>query len=121
MVTASTPACSNPSTSLQCGATQGPRHDVPLLTVRVGDSDKTHAGNIRQHAGMIAAHDADADDADFQWVSRYPDCLTHDPQGSPSKLPPDTLPSMAKADRSTLSETEPEHVLLLRLTGGGHL
>jgi hypothetical protein len=62
---------------LQCGATQGPRHDVPLLTVRVGDSDKTHAGYIRQHAGMIAAHDADADDADFQRVSRYHDCLTH--------------------------------------------
>jgi hypothetical protein len=48
-----------------------------LLTVRVGDSDKTHAGYIRQHAGMIAAHDADADDADFQRVSRYHDCLTH--------------------------------------------
>jgi len=43
------------------------------------------------------------------------------PKGLPLETAARTLPSMAKADRSTLSETELEHVLLLRLTGEGHL
>ena len=59
--------------SLQCGAAEGSGDDVPLLAVGVGDSNEMHAGNVRQHASMIAAHDADANDADLQRIGRYPD------------------------------------------------
>ena len=76
---------------MQCGAPERSRDGIALLAIGVGDSDKTNAGNIRQHPGMIAAHDADADDADLQRFGRYPDNLTHAPKGSPSTPSPTAL------------------------------
>ena len=39
-----------------------------LLPVRVGDADKLNPRESRKNAGMVAAHDADADDSDAQRV-----------------------------------------------------
>ena len=40
--------------------------DFPLLAVGIDDPDQLDAGHLRENARMVAAHDADADDADFQ-------------------------------------------------------
>ena len=53
-----------------------------LLAVGIGDPDQLNAGDIRQHAGMIAAHHTDADDTNFQRTRRTQPSLTHDPKGS---------------------------------------
>ena len=80
---------------IQCGTAEVSRHDVALLAVRVGDSNEVHARNIRQHTSMIAAHDADANDANLQRIGRYPDCLTHVTQKTPLHAPPRHFPSTA--------------------------
>jgi hypothetical protein len=47
-------------------ATQRLRHRARLGAVGIGDADELDAGKLGQHAGMIAAHDADADHPDAQ-------------------------------------------------------
>ena len=55
------------------GAAQGAGDEIGLLAVGIGDGDQFDAGQPGEHAGMIAAHDADADDADAQraFCTRY--------------------------------------------------
>ena len=48
------------------GDAQGLRHEVALLLIRVADANELYARHIGEHARMVAAHDADADDADTQ-------------------------------------------------------
>ena len=65
MVTASTPAASR-SVDVENVRQPSVRHPLALLRVRIDDTDELHARQIGKHAGMVAAHDADADDADAQ-------------------------------------------------------
>jgi len=44
----------------ECRAAQRPRNEIALLAIGIGDADEPHARQIREHAGMVAAHDADA-------------------------------------------------------------
>ena len=41
-----------------------------LLAVRIGNAGEHDAGKLRQHARMVRAHDADANDADAQYRAR---------------------------------------------------
>ena len=71
------------------GAAEGSGDEIPLLAIRIRDASEMNAGDVRQHPGMIAAHDADADYSDLQWFGRYPDNLTH-AQRAPLKTPSPT-------------------------------
>jgi hypothetical protein len=44
------------------------RHHVARLAVGIRHTDEAHAGKIGKDPCMVAAHDADADDADTQWA-----------------------------------------------------
>ena len=44
--------------------------EFSLLAVGIGDADQLGPRQSGKHAGMIAAHDADADDADTQRTLR---------------------------------------------------
>jgi hypothetical protein len=48
------------------GAPERAGYLLATLAIRIGDADQLHAGQFRQHAGMIATHDADAHHADAQ-------------------------------------------------------
>ena len=56
-------------------AAQRARDEFGLLAVGIGDADEFGAGQSGEDAGMIAAHDADADDADAQRTLRA--CCLH--------------------------------------------
>ena len=45
-------------------------HEVALLRFGVGNADQLHARKIGEHARMVAAHDADADDTDSKRLVR---------------------------------------------------
>ena len=66
MVTASTPSSSSASRSSTAGTAQHAGHKVALRAVRVGDADQLNAGQPGEHARMVRAHGADADDANPQ-------------------------------------------------------
>jgi hypothetical protein len=42
------------------------RHEIALLLLRIGNANQRHARQIGEYACMVAAHDADADNADPQ-------------------------------------------------------
>ena len=48
------------------GAAEGAGDEFGLLAVGIGDADEFGPRQPREHPGMIAAHHADADDADTQ-------------------------------------------------------
>ena len=50
----------------ECGAAERVGDKLALLTVGIGHPDQLDAGHFRQHARMVAAHDADADNSNFQ-------------------------------------------------------
>jgi hypothetical protein len=41
-------------------AAQRPGNEIALLAIGIGHADEPDARQIREHAGMVAAHDADA-------------------------------------------------------------
>ena len=59
------------------GAAQGARDEIGLLAVGIGDADQFGARQSGKHAGMVAAHDADADDAHTQRTLRARCCSLH--------------------------------------------
>ena len=46
--------------------------EIALLRIGIGDADKLHAGKPGKDAGVVGAHDADADDADPQRLLALP-------------------------------------------------
>ena len=52
------------------GAAERAGDEFGLLAVGIGDADQFGARQPGEHAGMIAAHDADADHADTQRMLR---------------------------------------------------
>ena len=79
-------------------AADGVRHQVALLGVGIGDADELHARQIGEHAGMVAAHDADADHADAQNPVRASfRGLHHGLPSPPGSILPTTLPSTARS------------------------
>ena len=79
------------------GTAQRAGDEFGLLAVGIGDADKLGAGNAGEHARMIGAHDADADDANAQralraWICRLRHALKASPRGT-SRVP--NSPSMA--------------------------
>ena len=54
------------------GAAERARDKIPLLAIGIGDANEIDAGHVRQHARMVAAHDANADDPDLQRSARLP-------------------------------------------------
>src|SRR6185437_8727647 len=58
-------------------AAQGARHKFSLLAVWIGDANQFCARQSREHAGMIAAHNADADNPHTQRTLRACYCGLH--------------------------------------------
>ena len=66
---------------------QGARHEFRLLAIGIGNADELDTGKTGKHAGMIAAHDADADHADTQRTLSVRICRPHHfPKMSPSPV-----------------------------------
>jgi hypothetical protein len=88
----------------------------PLLAVGIDDAHQLDGGYVRQDAGMVATHDANANHTEFQWTTRTdPASLTH-PEGLPSTLSPTHSPLAWQKLTGDPIGTEPEHVLLPILT-----
>ncbi len=62
-------------------AAKSVRYPLALLAVGIDHPDQFDAGKFRQHARMVRAHDANANNADAQVaVCGQFDCLTHNPR-----------------------------------------
>ncbi len=100
-------------------------HEVAALAVGIGDADQSDPRQFGKHPGVIAAHDAHADNADTQRRARVRFfSLTHDPM-SPHALTrsrPQRFPvacRMPTGDRdSWKTGQKAEHDLIQRLTQG---
>jgi hypothetical protein len=70
-------------------AAEGAADEFALPAIGIGDPHQLHAGHLREHACMVAAHDADADHPDPQSILRAQlvTLTTHDPE-SPEGPPP---------------------------------
>src|SRR5262249_3777579 len=78
------------------GAAERLAHRMRLGAVRVGNADEIDAGKLGKHAGMIAAHHADANDPDTQPAAGAHNGGLH--VNPPVRFTP-ALPSTAAAPR----------------------
>src|SRR6516164_9065620 len=51
------------------GAAQRARNESALLAIRIDHADELNAGHFREDARMVAAHDADPDNTNLQWLT----------------------------------------------------
>jgi hypothetical protein len=80
------------------GAAEIAGDSLTALAVRIGDANQRYAGQLGQHAGMIATHNANAHDADAQRASAYFLGITHDAKSPSSRNDPDNLRSTPYAN-----------------------
>src|SRR4029077_6228337 len=101
-------------------AAQGARHKFSLLTVWIGDANQFCARQAREHAGMIAAHNANADNPPPQRTLRACYCgLHHLSTVSPRPITSALLsPSMAMCGWRPPLGSQSEHVLIQSVTNG---
>ena len=83
------------------GAAERAGDKLALLVIGIDHADELNAGHFRQHARMVAAHDADANNANFQRIT--PSRPAHDRKGSLDTPSPSPSPSMAQAHLATHS------------------
>jgi hypothetical protein len=77
----------------ECRAAKRASNEFPLLDVGIGNSDELNTRHIGKNAGMIAAHNANTNDPDFQWsFGPRSDPLSHNPKGPLDEMLRPTLP-----------------------------
>src|SRR4029077_7671965 len=99
-------------------AAQGARHKFSLLAVWIGDTNQFRARQSREHAGMIAAHNTDANNPHTQRTLRACYCgLHHLSTVSPRPITSALLsPSMAMCGWRPPLGSQSEHVLIHSVT-----
>jgi hypothetical protein len=64
-----------------------------LLDVRIGNANELDSAHIGKNAGVIAAHNADAHDPNFQWsLGASSDSFSHNSKGPLGNCFAPTLP-----------------------------
>ena len=119
MVTASTPSCEQRVELVDRRAAEDARDQIALAAIRIGDADQLDAGQPGQHAGVVGAHDADADDADPQRRRAVLHGLHHVRRHSPQIWlldSPCTVPSMVRRGWRLQPDRSAKHVLIQSVT-----
>jgi hypothetical protein len=99
------------------GAAERASYELPLLDVRIGNTNELDSAHIGKNAGVIAAHNANAYDPNFQWsLGASSGSLSHNSKGPlDNMLRPDS-PLAWSDSTGDPPKTGVEHVLLQKFT-----